>query len=656
MPTSQPPSAATPNSQSIPDENSQPSTTLELQIQSTPTGISIHEPDVITITDECNYCSAKLRGDSGAGTSHLNSHYETKHHSKGQTSITQTLLASNFNKDNPKLASTNFCHDGAKKELANMIIMHEYPLSMVDHVGFKRYSSYLQPLFKVPCRNTIKNEIFQIYEVEKVKTLSLLESNVSRVAITTDMWTASNQKKGYMAITAHFIDSLWVLQSRIMRFIYVPCPHTKEVLCDNLLECLMDWNLDRKLSCLTVDNCSTNDAMVGIMLEKLDSSSLVAAGDLFHMRCAAHILNLIVKDGLDVMKVGLEKIRDSVAYWTATPKREEKFEETARQLRNISTKKLGLDCATRWNSTYLMLETALLYKDVFTRLGQREPQYKAYPSREEWDFAQDVCRRLELFFKATEIFSVTKYRTANQCFVNICEVRLAITDWCISSNIMIQTMAEKILTKFEKYWDIMHGVVGVAAVLDPRYKLEVLEFYFEKIDGETSRVKVENVRDRCYSLLKEYHEKKLANGHEGIELDHYLDEDVVQKDGFDLLNWWKANEQKYPTLQRMARHFLAIPASTVASESAFSSSGRLVSPHRNRLHPKTLEALMCAQSWLWVAEMKGQASTGYATIYQDQESEDSCITRMKKESTYGLLVVAKSKDVSRIVFDGIAAC
>ncbi|KAL6561197.1 hypothetical protein OROMI_016798 [Orobanche minor] len=230
---------------------------------------------------------------------------------------------------------------------------------------------------------------------------------------------------------------------------------------------------------------------------------------------------------------------------------------------------------------------------------------------------------------------------SNQCFVNICEVRLAITDWCSSSN-MIQTMAEKMLTKFDKYLDIMHGVVGVAAVLDRRYKLEVLKFYFEKIYGETSRVKVENGRDLCYSLLKEYHEKKLANGHEGIggsslkkkrkrvdsiksELDHYLDEDVVQKDGFDLLNWWKANEQKYSTLQLMARDFLAILASTVASS-------------------------------LHLALVAGQASTGYATIYQDQESQDSCVTRMKKESTNGLLVVAKFKDVSRIVFDGIDAC
>ena len=36
------------------------------------------------------------------------------------------------------------------------------------------------------------------------------------------------------------------------------------------------------------------------------------------MRCCAHILNLIVKDGLGVVKDGVEKIRDSVAYWIAT--------------------------------------------------------------------------------------------------------------------------------------------------------------------------------------------------------------------------------------------------------------------------------------------------------------------------------------------------
>ena len=48
----------------------------------------------------------------------------------------------------------------------------------------------------------------------------------------------------------------------------------------------------------------------------------------------------------------------------------------------------------------------------------------------------------------------------------------------------------------------------------------------------------------------------------------------------------------------MARDILAIPVSTVASESAFSTSGRVITPHRTRLTHDTLEALMCAQNWL----------------------------------------------------------
>jgi hypothetical protein len=38
----------------------------------------------------------------------------------------------------------------------------------------------------------------------------------SRVAVTTDMWTADNQKKGYMAVTGHFVDESWKLRSILM--------------------------------------------------------------------------------------------------------------------------------------------------------------------------------------------------------------------------------------------------------------------------------------------------------------------------------------------------------------------------------------------------------------------------------------------------------
>lgn len=66
-------------------------------------------------------------------------------------------------------------------------------------------------------------------------------------------------------------------------------------------------------------------------------------------------------------------------------------------------------------------------------------------------------------------------------------------------------------------------------------------------------------------------------------------------DDFDLLTWWKASSIKYPTLQKVTRDLLAIQVSTVASESEFSTSGKFVSLHRNKLHSKTLETLMCAR-------------------------------------------------------------
>ena len=99
-----------------------------------------------------------------------------------------------------------FNQEVARKELAAMIILHEYPLSMVERIGFRRFTSSLQPLFRLVTRNTIKNDILKIYECEKTKTMTMVAKLQSRIAITTDMWTSSNQNKGYMTIIAHFIN------------------------------------------------------------------------------------------------------------------------------------------------------------------------------------------------------------------------------------------------------------------------------------------------------------------------------------------------------------------------------------------------------------------------------------------------------------------
>ena len=88
----------------------------------------------------------------------------------------------------------------------------------MEYNAFRDLMSYSNPLVKNLSRNTLKSKILKLYQTKKAKAIALLENNDSRVAITTNMWTASNQKKEYMFVTGHFVDKSWHLQSRILKY------------------------------------------------------------------------------------------------------------------------------------------------------------------------------------------------------------------------------------------------------------------------------------------------------------------------------------------------------------------------------------------------------------------------------------------------------
>ena len=90
------------------------------------------------------------------------------------------------------------------------------------------------------------------------------------------------------------------------------------------------------------------------------------------------------------------------------------------------------------------------------------------------------------------------------------------------------------------------------------------------------------------------------------ELDKFLNESVEEdSDNFDILAWWRVNSPRFPILSLMARDLLAIPISTVASKSVFSTGGRVLDSFRSSLTPKIIKSLICTQNWLRTSSNQG---------------------------------------------------
>jgi len=87
------------------------------------------------------------------------------------------------------------------------------------------------------------------------------------------------------------------------------------------------------------------------------------------------------------------------------------------------------------------------------------------------------------------------------------------------------------------------------------------------------------------------------------ELEFYLEENKLPRvENYDDIGYWKQNESRFPVLFQMARDILAIPLSTVASESAFSVGGRVLDAYRSSLRPETVESIICLRDWLYGLE------------------------------------------------------
>ncbi|XP_059635281.1 zinc finger BED domain-containing protein RICESLEEPER 2-like [Cornus florida] len=283
-------------------------------------------------------------------------------------------------------------------------------------------------------------DCINLYEAEKCKLRWIFESSASRICLTSDLWT-SIQNLGYMCLTAHYIDKDWRLQKKIINFRVVPTPHNGDIIAQAVEGCLLEWGIDQ-LCTLTIDNASCNDTVVSTLKRKFNKrNGLLLEGKMFHIRCFAHILNLIMKDGIDEVSSSIIKIREAVKYVRNSPSRYQCFKKCAEVEKITSKRTVCLDVPTRWNSTYLMLGAALEYQKAFERLEEKDLTFaNGAPFEENWLKEKNLHKFLEHFYIITNRVSGSKYVTSNTYFQEVTGIQTLLQKWSRNENVFFSNM------------------------------------------------------------------------------------------------------------------------------------------------------------------------------------------------------------------------
>ena len=101
---------------------------------------------------------------------------------------------------------------------------------------------------------------------------------------------------------------------------------------------------------------------------------------------------------------------------------------------------------------------------------------------------------------------------------------------------------------------------------------------------------------QVFSLLNGIY-SKTNKFREAEELEAYLEEDVESAEQ-DIYMYWKIKSRVWPRLAKMARDYLAIPATSASSERIFSTCKDLTDISRYTLYPPTMECCVTLRSWL----------------------------------------------------------
>ncbi|KAK8450504.1 hypothetical protein SEVIR_6G039201v4 [Setaria viridis] len=211
--------------------------------------------------------------------------------------------------------SRKFDQEASYRELTRMVILHGYPLSIVEHEEMISFAKSLNPAFNMASRIGIEECSTILFEKEKDELQKKIALASHRVSLSACSWTPHGAEASvkYLCLTVHFIDSDWKLQRRIIKFgLFQPLTNfdrmiqfSEVTVLDSesgpfniIWEAIRDWNLDQKLFSLTCVSEIRNDKRTSKLKDFLGQRKcLPIGGELHNIACVDDVLNSIVSKG-----------------------------------------------------------------------------------------------------------------------------------------------------------------------------------------------------------------------------------------------------------------------------------------------------------------------------------------------------------------------
>ncbi|BET02152.1 hATC [Nesidiocoris tenuis] len=482
--------------------------------------------------------------------------------------------------------------------------------SLVRAFKTPRLMSWI-PGYELPSRKTLSSaHIPSLYH----RCLATVKEKVAKsalsVCITTDCWT-SRANESYIAITAHFIDEDYHFKSVLLKCGAFTGSHTSANLSQELETVLDEWNLSEKLIFAVSDNASN----ITNAIESLHWK---------HYGCYAHTLNLIVSKALQEVQALLDKVKKIVSHFRRSPVAQEKLLKY--QINNEKTpvpKKLIIDVATRWNSTYYMLKRFLeveeAIKATMALLTNKLPTLE----EAEWKTLKNLVHILSPFEEMTVKMSGQNYLTGSLVIVVTRALEMSCAALFTQPEIAGDEAAKKVLQLLQNGLEDRFKKVefsssfALCTVLDPRYK----DLFFkdksasEKIKKHLRMLTIVRIQETqkhnpppalpamqtssavsafqiLRNLIEEVRPPQMNSTAKAIKtIDAFFADDMLGENE-DPLTWWREHKCAYPELAHIFRSRCNIVASSVPCERIFSKSGNIITSKRANLASSKVEMLM----------------------------------------------------------------